>query len=209
MEVHSVSFGAIPIRKAVIKKLNKSSGKFVDYPVNFVKLDRNNKTDLDALDMAAKKWKSATYIQQISTSAHWMNNKPIDVYILTSQQSNFDKLHFANILGLASMRKEENTPSEFLLRYLQVRPSAMNVNQKYKVNYKYVGTAILKSLKKIYNTISLQADNDKNIKNFYKHNGFIPDFEGSRHYWWSSNPIKRLKFRIEKLQRESGIWLFA
>jgi hypothetical protein len=103
------------------------------------------------------------------------------------------------------MRKEENTPNEFLLRYLQVRPSAMNVNQKYKVNYKYVGTAILKSLKKIYNTISLQADNDKNIKNFYKHDGFIPDFEGSRHYMWSKNPFKRIKQRILKFRLETGI----
>lgn len=205
MQIDSVSFGAIPINTAVIKKYNKISEKFVNYPVHFVKLDANNKGDLEAVNKIVPKWKSAKYIQQIATSAHWMKEKPIEIYALTSQNENFERLQPNYILGFAEMREDKYDSENTLLRYLQVRPGAINVNQKHRINYKYVGSTILKSLKQIYDNISLFADNDKHIEAFYKKNGFISDFKGARHYAWSKNIIKRLRMHIEKIRMEISI----
>ena len=204
MEVNSVSFGAIPINKVKIKKFDKAAKRYADYPATFVKLDSYNKGDIDAVDTVSKKWKEAKYIQQISTAAHWIKDKPIEVYALTSQQGNFEKLQANRILGLAEIRLDENSKNT-LLHYLQVRPGAKHVNQKHKINYKYVGTTILKSLKNIYNDIYLTADNDNNVIKFYKKNGFIDDFDGSRHFVWSISLLKRLSLRIRKFRLETGI----
>jgi hypothetical protein len=67
-----------------------------------------------------------------------MTFKPIDVYALTSQKDNFGTLRYEKILGFAAMRKDEKKLKNTKLYYLQVRPSAMNVNQENKVNYKHV-----------------------------------------------------------------------
>jgi len=205
MRTDSVSFGAIPINKVKIKKYNKLSQTFMDYPANFVKIEADNKGDLEALDVVAKKWKGAKYVQQISTSAHWMKDRQIQVYALTNQSCNFEKLQANNILGLVEMRTDKNNTNNTLLHYLQVRPLAMNVNQKHKINYKYVGSSIISSLKKIYKEMSLFSDNDIYVEKFYQKNGFVDDFNGSRHYVWSSNIFKMLKQRILKFRLESGI----
>ena len=205
MQTDSVSFGAIPINSIIIKKYNKASEKFADYPVNFVKLDADNKDDLEAVNKIVHKWNGAKYIRRIATSAHWMKEKPIEIYALTSQSQNFEKLQSNYILGLAEMREDRYDSENTLLRYLQVRPGAMNVNQKHRINYKYIGSAILKSLKPIYDNISLFADSNENIEAFYKHNGFIEDFKGAKHYSWSNNVFKRFCLRIRKFRLETGI----
>lgn len=204
MEVNNVSFGAIPINKVKIKKFDKTAKRYADYPATFVKLDSYNRDDINAVDIVSKKWKGAKYIQQISTAAHWIKDKPIEIYALTSQQANFENLQANKILGLAEIRLDEN-PKNTLLHYLQVRPGAKHVNQKHKVNYKYVGTTILKSLKNIYKDISLFADSDNNVIKFYKKNGFIDDFDGSRHFVWSISLLKRISLRIRKFRLETGI----
>ena len=208
MNVDSVSFGAIPINKVVIKKWNKSVKQYTDYPVNFVKIDAYNKADLQALYKTSQKWKArkeAKYIQQISTSSQWMQENPIEVYALTLQRDKLENIQPSGILGLAEMREEEAGQGIHLLNFLQVRPNAINVNQKYKVNYKYVGSGILTSLKKIYNKIYLFSENDENIEKFYQKNGFTDDYKGSRHYTWDSNPFKRLLLKIRKFRLEKGI----
>ena len=204
-----VSFGAKPINSVKIKKYNKSTKNFADYPVNFVRLNADCRNDLVAIDLAAQKWKGATYIQKIATASKWMKNGQIEVYALTSQQKNFDKLQANNILGLAEMRFDEKNPKNMILNHLQVRPNAMNVNQLNKTNYKYIGSSILTSLKKIYKHISLSTDGNENVERFYKHNGFIDEYKGSGDFRWSKNPIKRLLYRITKFGLETGLWLFV
>ena len=205
MEVNSVSFGAAPINRIKVQKLNKNKKKFEDYFVNFVRLEPYNKKDLEALEFLTQKWKDAKYVQQISTAAHWMKEKSINVYALTNQKRNFEKLQADKILGHAEMRKDEHDPENIILYHLQARPSAMNVNKTGRVNYKHVGSSILSSLKKIYDDISLFSDKDDNIENFYRRNGFIDAFKGSRHFVWNKNPFKRLIYKIEKFRLETGI----
>lgn len=208
MKTDNISFGAIPISKTTVKKYNKLQKQFTSYPVNFVKIDACNKDDLNAIYETAQKWNKIgkpKYAQLISTSCQWMKDKPIRVYALTIQKNNLEKLQPDCILALAEMRFNQNNPQNTLLNYLQVRPNAKYVNQKHKINYKYVGSAMLESLKGIYKEFFLFADNDKNVEAFYKRNGFIDDFDGTRHYAWSSNFFKRLLLRIRKFRFETGI----
>ena len=205
MDIEKINFGAIPKNKTSVKKFNKVTKRFVNYPVYFVKLDKYNKNDLDAIDKTAQKWKDTDYIKDINTSSHWMQFKPIEVYALTSQQNNFENLKADYILGLAEIRNNKNNSNLKILNHIQVRPNAINVNQTNKLAYKHVGSAILESLKKIYKDISLVAVEDDNVYGFYKRNGFIDDFNGSRHFQWSSNIFKRAMLRIAKFRREYGI----
>ena len=208
MNMDSISFGAIPINKVTIKKWNKTTNKFTNYPVSFVKIDADNKSDLEAVYKTSLKWKArkeAKYIQPISTSSQWLKGNPIDVYALTLQSDKFENLQAGGILGFAEMREDEAEQGIHLLNFLQVRPNAMNVNQKYKVIYKHIGSGILTSLKKIYNRIHLHSENDENVEKFYQKNGFIDDYKGSMHYTWDRNPFKRFLLRIKKFRLEKGI----
>ena len=206
MDVNSVSFGAKPISIINIKKLDKSLNKYVDYSVNFVQIDGSNRFDLTAINTVAQKWKGATYIKKIATASHWIQTRDfveIDVYALTAQQKNFDKLKPNKILGLAEMRNDNKNPENRILQHLQVKPSAINLENNDKKTYKRTGTAILTSLKKIYNNISLFADSPSTEK-FYKKNGFIEDFFCHGHMVWSSNIFKMIKLRINRFLMQNG-----
>ena len=177
MEINRINFGAKPINDVTIKKWDKQTKKFADYPAKFVKIDSENPIDLSVLNTLAQKWKDAKYIQQIATASHWMNVRKyveIDVYALTSQQKDFEQLRQNKILGVVEMRNEK------------------------------AGSSILDSLKKIYGKMSLFADEGKNIQKFYKKNGFIEDYQGKNHYSWSSNIFERLVIRINAFIRKKG-----
>ena len=211
MEVSSVTFGAKPINDVVIKKLDKSTKEFIDYPAKFVKIDPDNKVDLSVLNLLVQKWKGATYIRRIATNSHWMKSRKyveIDVYALTTQNNNFERLKPNKILGLAEMRNDADNPKNRKLWHLQVKPSAINVNNKNK-QYKYVGSSMLDSLKKIYKNMSLCSDDNKNIKEFYKKNNFVEYYEGRNHFSWSSNLFTMLKIRIKALKNKWKYYPFV
>ena len=206
MDIDRVNFGAKYINTIKIKKFDEVSESFANYSVAFVKLDPNNKDDLRVVDAAVIQWKDADYIKKIATASHWIGKAPIEVYALTTQKNNFNKLKPSKILGFAEMRKDQIRLDFNWLYYLQVNPKAININKTNSSNqYKYVGTSILKSLKKIYNNISLYSVNIPPIIKFYKDNGFIKDFIGENHYLWTSNLLKRLKIYYEQFMHASGI----
>ena len=206
MEINRISFGAKPINDVTIKKWDRQTKKFTDCPAKFVKIDSENPIDLSVLNTLAQKWKGAKYIQRIATASHWMNIRKyveIDVYALTSQQKDFERLRQNKILGVVEMRNDPNDSKNRKVWYLQVKPSVMNVNNQNN-KYEKAGTSILDSLKKIYTRMSLYADDDKNIQKFYKKNGFIEDYQGRNHYSWSSNIFERLRIRINAYIRKNG-----
>ena len=205
MEVNNISFGAVPINKVKIKKFNKKTNKFLDYPAYFVRLSKDNEQDIEVADSAAKKWKNAKYIQNIATSAHWMPYKPIDVYALTLQADDFEKLQYSNILGFSVMRRDDKNFNNTKLYYLQVRPNAINVNNKNKLNYKHIGKSIVSSVKKLYHNITLDSEDNQNIKDFYKSNGFIEDYYRKNHFAWNDNIFGRLLIRYRAFRIRNGI----
>ena len=192
MNIDSISFGAKYLNTVTIKKYDKNTKGYVDLSANFVKLEHDNKFDIAAVDKTAEKWKDAKYIRKIATASHWFNSLPIDIYALTTQKDKFSKLKPAKILGFAEMRKDEAFPKYDLLYHLQVKPDAINVNNS-DAKYKYVGTSILNSLKKIYKNIFLYSEGNPNVKKFYQNNGFIEDSMLRRRYLWTSNIFRKIK----------------
>ena len=206
MKINNVTFGAKPINHSFIRKIDKNSGKFVKIPVNFVKLEADNKFDMSAMNNIAEKWKDAKYIRKIATASHWMNARKfveIDVYALTTQEKNFEILKPKKIVGCVEMRNDERNPKSRKVYYLQVKPSMMNVNNP-ENKYERVGSTILDSLKKIYKSLSLYSDDNKAIKKFYKRNGFIEDYNNKNHYSWSLSIFERLKIRYNAFIRKNG-----
>ena len=205
MRTDKINFGAKPINRINIKIFDKRVNDFVHCQATFVKLDPKNSSDISAVGEAAKTWKNSKYASKIATAARWMNTNPIEVYALTIQKDKFDTLIPEKILGLAEMRKDNKIPDEDFLYHLQVKPDAINVDSNGKNNYKYVGSSILKSLKKIYSDIFLYAEDNQKIQKFYRDNGFIADYMYERRYHWSSNIFKRLKYRLENIRYKLGI----
>lgn len=204
MSTLDVSFGAKPVNSITIKKYDKNKKNFIDIPAKFVMLESGNNSDIKVLDRIATQWTNADYIRRIATASHWMNELPINIYALTTQKDKFDKLKPSKILGFAEMRKNANFPDYDWLHYLQVKPEAMNTQKGENKSFQSVGTAMIKSLKKIYHNITLYAADSPYVENFYKKNGFIEDYMLTRHYLWSSNIFKRLKVRIENFIHKNG-----
>ena len=205
MRMDKISFGAKPINTINIKKFDKRANNFINCQATFVKLDPKNSSDISAVGEAAATWKDSKYASKIATAACWMNKNPIVVYALTIQKDKFNKLVPEKILGLAEMRKDNRIPDEDFLYHLQVKPDAINVDSDGKNNYKYVGSSILKSLKKLYSNIFLFSEISPNIQKFYMDNGFIRDYMYERRYHWSSDVLKRLKYHLENIKYKLGI----
>lgn len=203
MDICGVSFGAKPINNITIKKYDKKQKDFIDVPAKFVKLEPDNRSDIRVLDEIANQWTGADYIRKIATASHWMNEVPISIYALTTQKDKFDKLKPSQILGCVEMRKDKNFPKYDWLYYLQVKPEAMNTEKGKNKGYQYVGTSMIKSLKKIYHNISLFSADSPFLENFYRNNGFIEDYTLTRHYLWSSNILRRLKIRLDNFIHKS------
>ena len=205
-KVNSINFKATPLNTVKIKKYNKINKKFMTQTVTFVQLDANNRFDLEAVETAAKKWKNAPFMKEIATASHWMKNVPIEVYAVTAQKNNFEKLQYKNILGFAEMRQDEKDSKFRELCHLQVNPSAININSKAaKKSYKGVGSSILTSLKKYYDYISLISVDNINIENFYLKNNFIRDYTQQNRFLWSHDFIEMLKIHFNNLRVWSGI----
>ena len=198
-------FWCKPINNITIKKYDKKQKDFIDVPAKFVKLEPDNRSDIRVLDEIANQWTGADYIRKIATASHWMNEVPISIYALTTQKDKFDKLKPSQILGCVEMRKDKNFPKYDWLYYLQVKPEAMNTEKGKNKGYQYVGTSMIKSLKKIYHNISLFSADSPFLENFYRNNGFIEDYTLTRHYLWSSNILRRLKIRLDNFIHKSRV----
>ena len=204
-KISSINFKAKPINKIAVQKYSKSQKSFLPLKTTFVKLDSESRRDLLVVEYAAAKWKDAKYIQKIATATHWMNNLPIDVYALTTQEKNFDKLILNKILGFAEMRPDDNDSRFVMLHYLQVKPEAISSSRAKVKNYNNVGSSILSLLKKVYKNISLFSEDIPATHNFYRKNKFIRDQGCYSRYLWSSNPFMRLRIHYENFRKGVGI----
>ena len=194
--ISSTSFGAKPIKPVYIQKLNSKKGRFDFVKAHFVKLEADNRNDLDAMQSIAKMWKSSLYVKKIATASRWMDYLPIDIYALTTQTKDFKNLRPNKILGVAEIRNDPNFDEFKQLTHLQVKPEAINVNKKDN-QYKKVGTEILNSLKGIYDRISLYSVNNYNVERFYRRNHFIDDYKNCGRFVWSSKLFDRIKYHIK------------
>ena len=101
------------------------------------------------------------------------------IYMATSQMQNFDKLDKNKILGLAQMRDGDSYID--YLRYFQVKPD-LKYGTKNR-EYKHIGSAMIDSIKKIYNeTIVLISS--LSATGFYEKQGFkLLDLDLLKYIW--------------------------
>lgn len=205
-KISSINFKAQPLNNIKVQKFCKKSKSFVPINTTFVKIDAKNKYDLAAVEAAAEKWKDAKYMKKIATASHWMNAIPIEIYALTTQEKNFNKLDYKRILGFAEMRPDNNDERFTALYYLQVKPQAMDIfTPQTEKTYKKVGSSILTSLKKVYKNISLFSEDNTIIKMFYKKNGFINDANYNSRFLWSSSIFFKLRIYYENLRKSLAL----
>lgn len=182
---YTPTFGANFINQAKIGKLAQDKSKYADEIVSFVKINTKNKCDLSALDKAASYWENDKFAANIAYVARSANDKNSlynkdDIYALTLQRDNFENLESNKILGLIDILPENNNKSAFI-EYIQVKPSMIYfVHPKYKG----IGTAILASLKKMYDSITCVPLSEKSVKDFYKRNGFVKQADSKYRFFW-------------------------
>lgn len=167
----NIHFGAKFINNVPIKKYEPSCNCYMYEPAAFVEFDPKNANDLKAIDSAVVDWRGQFFAEDILKKAILMNQSSLvgdsKIYMLTTQEKNFDKLDGLKILGLAEMEQKPNQPSELV--HIQSKPDTTygSSNRKYKL----VGESILNSLKKIYSK-SIELTSAYWATNFYEHNGF-------------------------------------
>ena len=167
-KVSNINFKAQPINTIKIKTFSKNDKKYIPLKTTFVKLERKNNYDTIAVNKAAKKWKHAKYMKKIATNFNFANYIPLELYAITTQMKNFDKLNYKNILGFAEMRPDNYLKGFTSLYYIQSKTGAVNNTETSDKKYKEVGSSILTSLKKIYKNISLFSEDSPMLFMFYK-----------------------------------------
>ena len=149
-------FNAKPIIRTTVSKYNNQFGDFMACPANFVLLDKTCPADIEAVNQVEGKWRNAEFIKKIRLHANWMSQHKFDyvkIFALTTQTDKFEKLDPSKILGFADISRNNNS-KKVILEFLQVAPNAKNVENNIEPQFKGCGTAILESLKEIYNTIT-------------------------------------------------------
>ncbi len=165
------------------KALNNGHG-YSNQHVSFVKIDPSNSGDIKALEYAAKYWENDKFALNIYYAACALKNKSKyyknhEVYALTTQTADYEKLEKKDILGLVQVSPLED--KSMFIEHFQVNPELVNNMQP---KYKGVGTAILYLLKQLNNKISCFPLADKSVKDFYIKNGFKKYPDVLNYYVW-------------------------
>lgn len=182
--ISSTNFGAKYLKTVSVKKLNPNTARYRKNNISFVEFDPQNEHDLITLYRTAKAWKGANFALPIAEAGELIAHKVISpnknkIYILTSQQDSFDKLHTEYILGMAHLNNSSRNSSE--LAHFQVDPK-----QKYgskNREYKQIGTAMLNELKNLCKN-SLRLFSSTSATGFYERQGFEEIDEAMLEYIW-------------------------
>ncbi|MCM1266099.1 MAG: GNAT family N-acetyltransferase [Candidatus Gastranaerophilales bacterium] len=175
--MYPINFTANFINSTHITKFENN--KITPCKVSFVELDTNCNKDMDALEKIAIKWGNDTY------SALIYENSLIDfsecddnsitnhTYVLTTQNSDFDKIDYKKILGAALFKETDNNNK---LELLQTNPTYISKNNP-KSKYKGIGTSILDSLKALSEGKAIECFSAEDAITFYQNNGFVHNDE--------------------------------
>jgi hypothetical protein len=153
--------------------------------VKFTKVDPLNDLDINALSNAAISWKYSEFSESIYHAACAIRNeskyyKNHVVYALTEQEKVFEKLNSEKLLGLVHV--SPNGDGYTLIEHIEVNPKYINSNEP---KYTSLGTAMLNSLKQIYDKISCYPLDTIDVINFYLKNGFVKQPEKFNYYTYS------------------------
>ena len=186
------SFGALYVNNFNIGKLDKNTNEYVSVPASFLQIDPKNDYDIEALYNVATYWgndsKFATNVYYAAcairnNSKYYKNNK---IFVLTTQLEDFDKLDDEKILGIIHVNELE--PKHYFGEHIEVKPDIV-----YTVTpeYKGVGTAMDKSVKKLCNKMSIFPLKLKSVRNFVKRNGYVECPQKTNLFVWSRDVFER------------------
>ena len=182
--ISSINFGAKYLKTVDIKKLDKQTGQFYPTQASFVEYDPKNLHDLKTLVRTSHNWKKGLFVHVIAQKAGYLTQNLLPpqhnkIYILTSQNDNFNKIHAKYILGLADIEKLPNGKDE--LEYFEVNPKHKHGSENRE--YKNIGEAMMNELKNLCKkSISLYSSSEGT--KFYEKEGFkIIDKSFLKYIW--------------------------
>lgn len=174
-----LTFKANYISPATIVRINNSNYGFKQ--VSFVEIDPMYKNDRLSVNKAAVSWdrhggEGFAYdiceaLNQIYCSGQ--NNDDKRFFAITTQRNDFERLAYDDILALAQVTTPEESEYHSNSKYidfLQIDPEYQKSNV-YRT-FKGVGTAMLNSIKKLYNDKNILLDSVESAIEFYTKNGF-------------------------------------
>lgn len=168
-----INFKANYISDAVIKRRTPDN-TFKDYNVSFIEFNSANPRDVFAIKDVAGQWGCGeTFARSIFNDIqeeYYAGKKSSQYFAITKQRKSFETLLPDEILALAELKNTYDKRKELL--FLQVNPEE-NMFAGEAV-YKRIGTAILNSLKTLFNDKEIILKPVESAINFYKANQFVP-----------------------------------
>ncbi len=172
-----ISFGATYISSALVQKNDHKKDTKKDVEVSFIELDPKNKVDLEAVHGVCEKWNlKDSYLDirylffMFCARRGFSKGAPnTKFYAITTQKDNFNNPKTDDMLAVAEV--EELDKDKLELKFLHVEPKHNNDSDS-NSRFKYVGTALLDSLKNISKNKNIVVDSALSAVEFYKKNGF-------------------------------------
>lgn len=187
----NVSFGASFIKEVTVKKLVENSKSYITKNVSCVELDPLNSADVKAINETQEEFFYNSFVDDIYFKARKLfhrgeNPKNMQIYALTTQKDNFEKLDGNKVLAMANIVPKEDNGA--YLDYIQAHPLIAYAIGK--PPYKNVGTELIKILQEKFSSIRCNSVADA----FYSKNGFVREKQGSNYFIWNatSNSTKSI-----------------
>lgn len=167
---NSVNFRAKLLNPVKIQRYNPETDKYNNSEASFIEIKPKCKSDIKAMQELVNDWYDAQYAHSIYDDMLEMGNQKPEIksrfFAVTTQNEQLNRLDSSKILGITELSL--NNKKEPLIKFIQVSPEI--VEPLLKASFKHVGTEILNSLKKIYN--SLTSYSSLSYPDFYLKNGF-------------------------------------
>ncbi len=159
--------------RSPVDVFKRSENTFQSIGASFVELNPFSTNDMKALNDITTYWKYDKFALKIAAEAKTKRQNPHKnsnnrFYAVTLQDGNYGELNSDLILGVVQVA-ELDKPKNILLEYIQTNPKYLYSIDK---QIKGIGFAMIRSLKELYDTITLNSINDHYVRNFYKRNKF-------------------------------------
>ena len=185
------NFGAKYSGSALIKMLNKGTATYSTRTVSVLEFDSASRKDLEALVKLADKWGSAKFSSDIASTANRLhfssgNNSQEKIYILTTQNSNYNMIDVKQVLGLAETSCGDNYA--VYVNFLQTKPSLINKPNKSRKpkEFTHIGEGMLNLLKKKNANRPVYLYPLPDVVQFYERNGFKKISESPLKMKWTA-----------------------
>ena len=190
-EINSINFNAKFIKQTTITR--NYAGKYEDFPVNFIEFNEKDPTDFKSLNDLKEDWEYysynfSTFLNSIMNNIEYRlknNKKSEQIYAITTQNNNFDKINSKEVLGIVEFK---NGKDYNFIEYLQVDPKLLP-RYNNKREFLGIGSAIIKNLQHLTDK-SIFVDSSKSARKFYEKNGFVSASPVENTYIWKKTDIK-------------------